>query len=126
MQQPPHQDRTKSLETMVVLALALLAGNIILKKDAWLYAAAGLLGFSLLFKRWTLIAADLWIRFSLVLGRIFQFVWLAAVFYFILTPIALVYKLFSKNPLRLKKLKIESYFQTRDHVFGGRDLEKLW
>ena len=63
-----------------------------------------------------------------MLGAINSRVLLTLVYYLVLTPIALLYRLTHRDPLSLKRADDtgRSYWIVRDHTFGPRDLERPW
>lgn len=68
-----------------------------------------------------------WNGFAKVLGFINSRIILSGIFFLILTPIALLSRLFSKDRMQLKRLKKgESYFKNRDHEYGAEDFENPW
>jgi hypothetical protein len=68
----------------------------------------------------------LWWKIAHVLGWINTRILLSLVFYIFLLPIALLSRLFTKDPLNLKWSKKESTFVKRDHLYTAEDLENPW
>ncbi|MBI5683039.1 MAG: hypothetical protein HZC45_07740 [Deltaproteobacteria bacterium] len=118
--------RTKDLETMVVLSLALLCLFLIFKKAVFVITSLILLLISLIFKNLTSRVAFVWLKFADTLGNINAKIILSIVFFMMLTPIALLYRVFVKNPMWLKRFDCKSYFSTRNHAYTSRDLENTW
>jgi len=121
-------ERRRSLETLAVLAAACIACAMIFKAQAFAYVALGLLLVGL-FLRWPAVKlAGAWLGFSAVLGAINSKILLTLVYYLVLTPIALLYRLTHRDPLSLKRADDtrRSYWIVRDHQFGPRDLERPW
>ena len=58
--------------------------------------------------------ARLWLRFGDLLGMIVSPVILAAIFFLIITPVAIVTRLFGRDELRLKRLSRTSYWVVRE------------
>jgi predicted membrane protein len=122
----PH-DRKKELETLLVLAIATLVFHVVLHIELLIYVALGLLIIGLIFKRLASRITKVWLKLAHSLGTFNSKVLLTIVFYLVLTPIAIVYKLFTKNPLRLKRdVSLESYYVSREHSFSKEDFEKMW
>lgn len=67
-----------------------------------------------------------WFRLALGLGWINSRILLSVIYFVFLMPIAWISRLFTKDPLALKKVKRESLFTTRDHLYTGKDLENIW
>ncbi len=121
-------ERRRSLETLAVLAAACIACAMIFKAQAFAYVALGLLLVGL-FLRWPAVKlAGAWLGFSAVLGAINSKILLTLVYYLVLTPIALLYRLTHRDPLSLRRADDtrRSYWIVRDHQFGPRDLERPW
>jgi hypothetical protein len=111
-------------KTIQVLALACLVVWFISKKQGWAYAAVILLILPLVFYRAAHLIARIWLKFSHILGAINSRIILSAIFFVVLTPLALIYKLMGNKIY--SKPKGESYFTDRDHKYSARDLEKSW
>jgi uncharacterized membrane protein len=79
---------------------------------------AGLISVSLLTK-----ITDAWLWLGEKIGAVMSRVILSFIFVFALTPIALLYRIFSGNGKREKK---ESYFVERNHTYTAADLEKIF
>jgi hypothetical protein len=83
----------------------------------------GLAGiFSIKFCRLVEKAMQYLVRIS---GYIIQYVVLSAVFFLILTPVALLYRFFNKDPLRLMN-RHESTFTERNVQVLKENLENPW
>lgn len=69
--------------------------------------------------------AIIWLKFGEKLGSITSFIILSAIFYFILFPVSLLYRIKAKDFLKLKR-KNSSYFEERNYTFTKADLENPW
>lgn len=119
--------RLQELETLTVIAAVLLLLDLILHKRVLGVAALVLLGIALFIKPLAQRIARVWLGFSDLLGVFNAKVILSILFFIVLTPLALLYRLTTPNPLRLKRDKaLGSYFDRRDHVFCRKDLDKMW
>lgn len=74
------------------------------------------------------IIIRLWFKLSEILGFINSRILLTLIFFLILTPIALLSRLFSKDKLQLRKKTDEtaSYFHKRIHTYEAKDFENPW
>lgn len=71
----------------------------------------------LIVKGWLLLAEGLgWINSRIILGL---------VFYLILTPVALLSRIFTGDSLKLSG-KLESIFSERNHTYTREDLKNMW
>lgn len=120
-------NRKKDLETVAVLAVFLLVVYFLTKKAVFILAALVLLAVAILFKDIASRIASAWMGFSRVISFINTRIILTILFYLILTPLALIRRLFGKDHLKLKKNPpATTYFDTRDHTFTKEDFEKVW
>jgi hypothetical protein len=115
-------DKIKSLLVIVVgfLVLYFLFNSIVLLYVSLIVGILSLLSS-------TTANAILWVwnKIALVLGWINTRILLAIVFYLFLFPIALLYRLSARNPLRLRN-NDSTYFDTRNHTYTKTDLENIW
>jgi hypothetical protein len=119
--------RAKQLETILVIAAGMIGFHFIFKRVEFLYVALGVAVLGLALP----IAAKYihlgWMGLAKVLGFINSHILLGAIFFFILTPLALLRRVLSrKDELQLRKKVSGSYFTTRDHTFEASDLENPW
>ena len=68
----------------------------------------------------------IWEKFSYALGWFNSRVLLSIVFVFFLTPIAVLYRLFKGDPLKVNKPPEKSTFIDRNHLYSSKDLENPW
>jgi len=68
----------------------------------------------------------IWFGFSQILGNVVSRIFLAVLFYGIVTPVGILRRMAGKDSLGLKAWKGEegSVFVHRDHLYTGKDLEK--
>lgn len=119
--------REKALETLAVLAAASLLLFFIFKRPAFAVLAAAFLVLALAFRGAAAVVAGWWLKFSEVLGRFNTALLLGLVYFLVLTPMALLFRLFTG---RARYLKFDpaatSYFRERNRAFTPADLEKPW
>jgi len=58
----------------------------------------------------------LWLKFGIILGRVVSPIIMGIIFFFVVTPISLIMKLFSKDILNLKKNSSNTYWIERNKV----------
>lgn len=70
--------------------------------------------------------AVLWFGLSHALGAVMSRILLGAIFFLLVTPVALIRRLLGKDSLQLRKWKkgSESVFKVRDHRYAPSDLEQ--
>ena len=66
-----------------------------------------------------------WMKLAELLGSVMNKVILGIVFFIFLVPIALLSRLFRKNPFKQKK-ESNSYFSERNFTYTKKSLEQLW
>jgi Saxitoxin biosynthesis operon protein SxtJ len=126
MSMTKSSQHSSELETLGVLSAFFLVLNVITHRPLFVYAALGLLLVALFVKPLAKVLSRAWMRFAEVIGTFNSKLILSLVFYLFLTPLALLYRLFNKNPLSLKPDQRDSLYVTRDHVYSKADFEKMW
>jgi hypothetical protein len=117
----------KELETLCVLAAFMLLLNLFLHRQTFVYTALALLLIGLFVKPVARIISRVWLGFAEVLGAFNSKVILTLVFFLFLTPIAFLFRLFTKNPLQLKNESgLKSMYKERNHLYSSKDFEKMW
>lgn len=67
-----------------------------------------------------------WLKLALGLGWVNSRILLTVLYFVFLFPIALISRLFTKDPLLLKGKGVKSLYVTRDHLYKKEDLENIW
>lgn len=119
---PSNNSRYEIPLSIVIFMLILF---LISKNTIFIYLALGIGVISLLSKRITHYIVLVWNQIIKIVGTINAHVILGLIFFVILFPISMVYRLLNKDNLNLKSGK-ESYFQTRDHRYTAKDIENPW
>ena len=114
------------LETLAVLALAALLFHLWLD-HAWLiYLAAALLALALFPNPLATLITKGWLKFSEVLGAVMSRVVMTLIFFFFLTPIALLYRLFNRAAADHFLKKRDIYWRAAEGSFTKESFEKPW
>ena len=58
----------------------------------------------------------LWMKFGLLLGKIVSPIVMGVIFFFVITPISFILKIFKKDVLNLKKSNTKSYWVEKDKI----------
>ena len=116
----------KDLEAQLVIVVGFLAlsyafDQIILGQLAMVLGLVFILS-----KRLSKGVLWLWWKLAHMLGWINTRILLGLVFYVFLFPIALLSRLFTKDPLSLKWRKTGSAYILRNHTYSGADLDNPW
>ncbi|MFA7402495.1 MAG: SxtJ family membrane protein [Pelobacteraceae bacterium] len=126
MKRNHNHSRIEALETMAVLAAFFLALSLITGRPAYVWPALALLATGLFLKPLAEIIARGWLKFSGIIGGFSNRVILTFLFVVVLTPMALLFRLFTKNPLAIKRDgSAASYFYERNHTYSADDLSKM-
>ncbi len=122
--------REKVLETILVMAAGLLVFFFIFE-DKWAYskwlviAALSLMVIA--------IASDflgekiswLWMKLAEFLGKVNGGILISLIFFLLLFPISVLYRMFGNDPLSLKKPEGSAYSE-RNHTYSAKDLKNPW
>ena len=117
--------REKVFSTLIGLCVGLLLVYFLYEIDWLLYVVLGLLLISMVWKWAAEKIAWLWLKLGEGLGWMNSRILLSIIFFLILTPMALLRRLFSKDELQLKKAE-NSTFHERNHTFSAKDLKNPW
>ena len=122
----PGKQRTKDLETMIALAGALLAVHLLSGRRLPAFLAFLLLFTAAALPGLAARIAGIWSAFSGFIGRAAGRILLTGVYYLVLTPAALLSRLFTGDTLGLKKAPAGSGWHERNKIYSREDLEKAW
>lgn len=116
------------LETNAVLSLACMIVWYIFSIPGFLVASFVFLVLGLFLQKLGELVARGWLGFGEKIGHFVSSLLLSLCFYFFLTPISFLYRLFQGDTLGLKKAqdKDSSYFHDRNVQFNQRYFEKIW
>ncbi len=110
---------------MLTIAVGFIVLFFVFEKQWLLYIALGI-GLTGMFSDYlSCQIAWAWYKLGEVLGMIVPKILLSIVFYFFLFPIALLSRIGSKDPMKLKK-GYTSYYFDRTSSFKKEDFEKTW
>lgn len=122
------ENRTERQQQQTVFLLSAVAGacGAYFHKDVLFYVAIALAvvgAFSLLVTKWI---DFVWMKLAWLLGAIVPRIILSVVFYLLLTPLALLSRVFGdKDPLLLKR-RADSLFKVREGEMQRSSFEKPW
>lgn len=121
-------NNSKVYQTILVLVTALVTcyfifkqHNVVFLKAALILALIGI--FSLTVAKWIHIG---WMKFAQVLGTINSYILMSIIFYIILLPIALLYRLTNKSARFSTLSTKKSSFHERNHTYEAKDLANVW
>ena len=112
-------------KSLLVIVVGLMVLYFIFDNIYLLYTALTVGLLSVLFPNLGRLIFRAWIAVGQFLGRINGNILLSIVFFALLFPIAILYRLFNKNAMDLKNTKA-SLFVNRDHTYTKEDMENVW
>lgn len=119
-------NREKQLETMLTIAVGffVVAWS---TKNKYVFLFALLIGVIGMFsKTLTKYISNGWMKIGEAMGAVSSRIILSAIYFLILFPLALIYKIGRKDMLQLKKTDTGSYFFARNHRYESKDLKNPW
>ena len=118
-------DRNKTLETSLVLTTGFLLLYFITKNDVFLYISFvfGIIG--IFIKPLAKCIAIGWFKLADILNYFVSKIILAVLFFVVLWPVSILYKISNKDKLRLKKFRNSNWIE-RNYVYSSSDLENIW
>jgi ABC-type nitrate/sulfonate/bicarbonate transport system permease component len=118
--------KDQSKDTGMAMVLLLLLLDIRMKREGVLVAAILLHVVNMTAPRVYAPLAVLWFGLSDLLSTVVSKILLSVLFFGVVTPIAILRKLFGKDSLQLRAFRAsrESVMSVRNHQFAGRDIEK--
>ena len=119
--------RLEEIRNSVALAVVCIVFHFIFGQPFWLMIASLLLFASLLDNRVALALRKGCLRGTHFLGRLYLNLFLTVLYFFVLTPVAFLSRLFNREKTaHFKKKKEGSYFIDRNITYQKGDFEKTW
>lgn len=108
-----------------MVLICLLVGLFLDIRDGFV-AATVLLVINMTWPKAYYLVAKLWLGFSHLLGTVMSKVILSIIFFVVLTPLAILRRIFGHDPMQLKQWKKDksSVFDARDHTFTPEEIER--
>ncbi len=121
-----NKKSVKDVETIAIISAGLIIFYFIFDVQPLLPVALGVLIAGLISGLFARLVTKLWYKLAALLGFISSRILLTVVYFVVLFPLALLYRLFNKDPLKLKKDSSCSLFLERNHDFTAEELENPW
>lgn len=112
-------------KTQLVMVVGLLVIAAIFQNELFAYIALGIGLISLVIPpagHWLVWG---WYKLALILSRVMNPLILGLVYFTFISPIAILFRLFGNDPMRLKDNK-GSMYEIREKTYTKEDLEKPW
>jgi predicted membrane protein len=114
--------KSQPKKTLLIIAIGLSILNIFVQNIGLIIIAFLLLFIAFSSKKISLFIESYWFKLSKVLAFISNRILLGMIFFIILTPIALAYRMFKRQ----KKKNQESFYVEYDKTFKPEDLKNTW
>jgi hypothetical protein len=118
--------KEKYLETLITISTGCLVLFLFFPINILLYTAVGLGLIAIFWRKAAEIISWLWLKLGEGMGFVSSKVILSLIFFFVLFPLALLSRLFTKDNLLLKKEEIKSVFFDVNREYRKKDFESLW
>ena len=118
-------DQSTKYQSLLVIVLGFSIIALVFDWKYLLYGVIALGVLSMMFSFFGDFVVTAWFKLAHVLGWFNARVLLSIVFFLFLFPISLIYRIFSKDDMMLKK-EYSSTFKTRNHKYSKEDLENIW
>jgi len=120
-------NKEQELKVMVVLSLAFLAAFFIFKIKVLAIGCMLLLLLALVGGKSSVFIAKSWMSFAHILGKINTKILIGISYYFCLTPIAFIFRLFNKKDVSdFFNKRDDTCFKDTNKKYTKKDLETLW
>lgn len=119
-------DITEKVKAQLVIVTGLVVLYFVFKSPWWLYGAAAVGILSLAIPAAGDLIVKAWFKLAEILGNINGKIILSVLFFVFLFPIALLYRMSTKNPLAIKRTDDASFYSERNHLYTKEDLEQTW
>ncbi len=117
--------KNKILETSLVLTTGFLVIYFITSNILFLYISAGFGITGIFIKPLARIIAIGWFKLADILNYFVSKIVLGILFFFILFPISIVYRLLNKNKMKIKQ-EVRTNWQVKNTTYSSADLENIW
>jgi len=118
-------EKSKTLETSLVLTTAFLVVYIVTENVLFLYLALSLGIIGIFINPLAKIIAIAWFKLADILNYFVSKIILGALFFVILFPISILYRMMNANKLNQKNMS-KSIWKERMHTYSKNDLENIW
>lgn len=117
--------KNKTLEAILVIVIGFLILFLIYKQIYFLYISLGFGIVGIINEPLARLISKGWYKLGELMGFIVSKIVLTIVFFFLLVPIALLYKIFNNDTLKLKRTTDTLWFD-RNHKYSSSDFKNPW
>ena len=112
--------------TVLTIVFGLLVFNYLIDNKILFYLSLLFSGIGVLSRKLSIIIENIWFRLSYILSQIVPNILLSIIFFLILTPIALLSKLFNSYSNFNSKNNQKTTFITQNKSFDKNSFERAW
>lgn len=112
--------------TILTIVFGLLILNLFLDKQVIIYLCVVLSGVSVFSIEVARMLEKIWFKASFILSQIIPNILLSIIFFLVLTPLALLSKLFKSKTEFTSRNDHDTIFKTQNKVFDQGSFEKAW
>lgn len=112
--------------TVLTIVFGLLFFNYLLENEIIVYLSLLLSGIGVFSQKLSIIIENIWFRVAYILSQIVPNILLSLIFFLILTPIALLSKLFNAQTNFNSKNNQKTTFITQKKSFDKESFERAW
>lgn len=118
-------DKTKSLETSLVLTIGFIVIYFFTLNNLFIYLAFAFGITGIFIKPLAKYIAIAWFKLAEILNFVVSKTILGTLFFVVLFPIAILYRISNKDKLQLEKSDKTNWIE-RNHDYSSADLENIW
>ena len=112
--------------SILAISFGFLVINLFVKSDYLLYSVITLMGLSLLSESFSKFISILWEKLTILLSYVVPNILLTVIYYFLLTPIAFLSKIFKAKTNFQVKNQTKSTFVCEEKVYSKESFKNPW
>ena len=116
----------KSHSTILAILFGFLTINLFLNSEVLLYVLVAISGISIFSEKFSDFIEKIWFFIAKILSKIVPNILLSIIFYFILTPLAILSRIFNAKTDFKSKNKYSTLFTDANKDFPKESFEKAW
>lgn len=118
--------KSKPYLTVLTIVFGLLFFNFFLENKILFLVALIISGLGILSPRISFFIENIWFKFSFLLSQLIPNILLSSIFFFLLTPLALLSKVFKSNTNFIYSNRSTTTFKIVNKKFDEKSFERAW
>lgn len=118
--------RENTLEFFLLLVLFFIVISFLIRSGFLLYLALAFGVTGLFLNKISGWIYSGWMKFSRFIAFVVTRIVLSIIFFIVLYPVSMVYRMIKKDPLKLRAGHYQSLFEDRSRIFTQEDLDNMW